>query len=126
MSTVQGVGTRFYGWKHHSDGTAHATQWFTLFYLPVVPLRRYGLRVLTDFAQKEPFMVVPSSGFFAGYPIGLQVDRFQLIERNPLAKGATWPLYLAAVLFAVTLGNAIAVPLIALRRTRGYHGRLFG
>ena len=164
MGTVQGVGTRFYGWRHGDDGTAHATLWFAAFFLPLVPLKRFHLRVLTDFAKKEPFLVVPRTGFFAGSPTGLQVDHYELLERTPLRAAEivrtlaltyvmgpvlmAWPVALfflmdavldgrpewrqsTAVLYAVValvmivFGNAIAVPLIALRRTRGFRGGLF-
>ena len=164
MSTIQGIGTRFYGWTHHDDGTAHATQWFALFFLPVIPLRRYHLRVLTDFKAKEPFLAVPKYGFFAGYPTGIQVDHYDLLERTPLVgreiartllltyvvgpilmvwpislflalsslvkhnpewKDAAWLIYVFVALIAMSFGNAIAVPLIALRKTRGFRGGLF-
>lgn len=164
MSTFQGIGTRFYGWNHQEGGTSHATQWFSLFFLPILPLKRYHLRVLTDFTRKEPFFVVPTEGFFAGSPTGMQVDEYQFIEQTPLvfsevlrtvvttyvfgpllmawpislffflkwatdnypsAKYSMWWFVVFVVLIAGSFGNAIAVPLIALRRTRGFRGGLF-
>jgi len=164
MGTVQGFGTRFYGWRHQADGTAFATKWIAGFFLPVFPLSRFHLRVLTDFTAKEPVFVVPNEGFFAGSPIGRQVDHYELLERTPLVPGEiartlilayvlgpvlmAWPfglfpllgaildsrpgwkesnaaLYALVPLMMLTLGNAIAVPLIALRRTRGFRGGLF-
>ena len=61
MSTFNGIGTALRGWNHQADGTAFATEWFVLVYLPVVPLRRFHLRTLTDF-EHEPFVPPPAEG----------------------------------------------------------------
>ncbi|MCX4546107.1 hypothetical protein [Streptomyces sp. NBC_01565] len=46
MSTWNGIGTKYLGFsRKQSDGSHHATEWFVVNYLPVVPLRRYRLVV---------------------------------------------------------------------------------
>lgn len=46
MSTVNGVGTMRYGWKHRPDGTAEATVWFVVAFIPLIPIRREHVRVI--------------------------------------------------------------------------------
>lgn len=41
VGTYNGIGTRLLGWRHHEDGTATATVWFTFFYLPLFPMGRW-------------------------------------------------------------------------------------
>jgi len=43
LGTFNGIGVRLLGWTHREDGTATATTWFTLLYLPLFPLARYEL-----------------------------------------------------------------------------------
>lgn len=43
VGTFNGVGVRLLGWKHSADGTATATTWFTVLFMPVFPLARYAL-----------------------------------------------------------------------------------
>jgi hypothetical protein len=69
MRTFNGIGTMLYGWRHEPDGTAFATKWFVLGYVPVIPLKRYHLRVLTDLRQRERFVEVEKQGFFGGTPV---------------------------------------------------------
>ncbi|ATZ28964.1 hypothetical protein ACFZBM_39125 [Streptomyces lavendulae] len=46
MSTWNGIGTKYLGFSHRRpDGSHHATEWFVISYMPVVPLRRYRLVV---------------------------------------------------------------------------------
>jgi len=52
MSTWNGVGTIMYDWQHRPDGTAHATNWFVIGFLPVVPPGRRHLRVLSGDVAK--------------------------------------------------------------------------
>ena len=61
MGTFNGIGTSLRGWKHLADGTAFATSWFVFVYLPILPLRRFHVRVLSDFAH-EPFVPAPAEG----------------------------------------------------------------
>ena len=80
MSTINGFGTTYYGWRHQSDGTATATKWLTVSWLPVIPLGRQRLRVLSDLAKPE----------LKSEALGLvvsQVDRYQYLEKLPLSAG---------------------------------------
>jgi hypothetical protein len=69
MGTFNGIGTMYHTWRHQVDGTAFAIKWFVLFCLPIVPLPRHHLRIVTDFSQKEPFLTAEKKGFFAGLPV---------------------------------------------------------
>ncbi len=72
MSTVNGTGTTFYGWQRlpGRDRTAYATQWVVLFYLPIVPLARYKVKILTDLTKESFFSAAP--------------DHYELVERTDL------------------------------------------
>jgi len=89
MSTYSGFGTAFYGWQHFADGTSTATRWVCLFYIPVLPLRRARMRVLTNFAS-EGFFPKKSAAAGAKLPlikVGVVAveDRYQVLEELPLA-----------------------------------------
>ena len=46
MSIWNGIGTTYLGFSRRlPDGGHHATQWFVVMYMPIVPLRRYRLLV---------------------------------------------------------------------------------
>ncbi|MFG2621408.1 hypothetical protein ACGFXC_27715 [Streptomyces sp. NPDC048507] len=46
MSTWNGIGTKYLGFgRRRPDGSHHATEWFVIGFMPVVPLRRYRLVV---------------------------------------------------------------------------------
>jgi hypothetical protein len=60
MSTVNGCGTLYYDWSHLPDGTAEATKWFVVAFLPLVPLRREHLQVITH-GEKPSFLSLKSS-----------------------------------------------------------------
>ena len=53
MGTINGFGTGFRGWRHHPDGSSTATSWILAGFIPVLPLRRYRLRMLTDFGKES-------------------------------------------------------------------------
>jgi hypothetical protein len=147
MSTLNGTGTKYYGWQpiRRGDPGAWATKWFVLFYVPVLPLARVRMRVLTDRANE---------GFFGG-----AVDHYEVLERSSLAWDEvlrTWLSFLSGLAIVVlpflaflwisgyqnaqrelgkphnallgivgaacllfSLIAAIAVPMTALRRSRG-------
>jgi hypothetical protein len=147
MSTVNGIGTRFYGWRPPpcADHGAHATLWFVVFYIPLIPLARHRVKVPTDHAEE---------GFLCG-----AVDECEVLGGMPLVWGEvlrTWWAFLRGLLMVVapfltclwisgyqnaqrkhglphnsTLGMvasvclllslvaAIALPTSALRRSRG-------
>jgi hypothetical protein len=56
MATVNGLGTLRYDWNARSDGTAEATLWFVIFFLPIVPLRREHLRVVNAEVERAGFL----------------------------------------------------------------------
>jgi hypothetical protein len=141
----------YYGWRHAPDGTSEATEWITLCFLPLVPLRRHRLRVLTDFASEPRWT-------------DTQVNRFEILERSPLRFGESlrtyakayvllpvvllaptslyyllvllvrtrpewreeaWPLYVAVGLGAAHLGYIFVVVLATIKRARGFRGGIF-
>lgn len=56
MATVNGLGTMRYDWSGRPDGTAEATLWFVIFFLPIVPLRREHLRVVNAEVERQGFL----------------------------------------------------------------------
>jgi hypothetical protein len=147
MSTLNGTGTKYYGWQslRKSDRSAWATKWFVVLYVPVLPLARHRLRVLTDRAREGFFggavnhyeMLEQSSldwgevlrtwlRFFTGlaivvlpFLVGLWIGGYQNAQRE-LGKPHNTALGLfsaACLLFSLTA--AIVVPMRALRRSRG-------
>lgn len=47
MTTLNGIGTRFYGVSTpNKKGESTATQWVTFAYLPIIPLKRYVIKRL--------------------------------------------------------------------------------
>jgi hypothetical protein len=163
VSTFNGLGTMYYGWRHQDDGTATATKWFVVVWVPVVPLARYRLRVVTDFQKKEPFMEVKRDGFLAG-AAAVQRTEYQLLQKVPLVltevlstyvwtylvgpilmawpvlvfwaldaylnrhpqfRQENWVLYVGLALAVLLFANPIAIGLIALRKARGFQGRVF-
>ena len=81
MSSKDGFGTSYYGWRHLADGTATATKWVTVSWLPVIPLHRQRLRVLTNFANPELKL---RAGRLTVAKFD-QVDRYQFLEKLPLS-----------------------------------------
>lgn len=84
MVSINGIGTGYRGWRHAEDGTATATLWITVVFLPVLPLRRYRLRSRTDFdAERFPRNPLVVAAALGG---GLQwSDPVEIQERLPLA-----------------------------------------
>jgi hypothetical protein len=81
MSTFNGFGTLFYGWQHKKDGTSVTTKWVVFFYIPVFPISRHHVKVLTNF-NNEKFLTTSEHGFLAGTPA--QITRYDMIENTPL------------------------------------------
>lgn len=150
MSTLNGFGTSLRGWNHQPDGTAFATSWVVFSYLPIVPLRRYHVRVLTDFGN-EPFVPAPAPGAHFGISwvepvavlaplpiswreIGLTYLRAYVLVPllciwpvavgTPLlgvaSRGGRAPEALVNGILLVTVANVVLVLLAAARRMRGY------
>jgi hypothetical protein len=103
MSTFNGSGTMYYGWRHLPDGTAVASKWFAIVWLPVLPLKRHHLRVLTDFQTKEPFVRTADRGLLAGVPE--EVTQYELLSVGPVKLSEvvstySWTYIIGAVLVA--------------------------
>jgi hypothetical protein len=122
QSTIQGMGTLHYGWRHFEDGTATATCWITFLWLPIIPLRKSRLRVLTDF-RRDLRGDAPGQIALRGGGV-IQEDRFELIEKLPLsARDIALTLVKAYVVLPLLL---VCPPvffwqvILALRRARGW------
>lgn len=83
MSTVNGWGTMFYGWRHAPDAPSTATRWFTAFYLPVLPLSRHRLTATTDF-DREHLAASPSDVALAMVGNASRTDTFAMDAKLPL------------------------------------------
>jgi len=82
MATVNGIGTVFYGWHHNPDGTATVTKWAVLFWLPLIPVGRYRIRMLND-PDSEP-AVTGKGVVMAALGGGAVCDYYDILERLPL------------------------------------------
>ena len=147
MSTVNGIGTKYYGWQpvRRSDRSAWVTKWFVLFYVPVIPLARQRLRVLTDRANEgffggatDHYEILGQSAlvwsevlktwfnFVAGlaivvvpFLVFLWISGHQNAQRA-LGRAHNSPLgIVSAVCLVFSLVAAVVVPMKALRRSRG-------
>lgn len=47
MSSLYGIGTNYLGWKVGQDDIPTATEWFVMFYLPIFPVARKRLYVVS-------------------------------------------------------------------------------
>jgi hypothetical protein len=107
MSTINGVGTLRYDWSHLSDGTAEATLWFVIGFLPIVPLKRQRLQLIST---------APESSSPVG--VGLSALGFARGFSTEMAILGTAPLQLAGVLrtyffgFVVTPFVAFGIPVL--------------
>lgn len=79
MATLNGFGTMFYGWKHQAQEHSSATKWLTIFYIPIVPLGRYRLKVLTDFGRERTRVRATPAGVLAS-----QENRFDIAEKTAM------------------------------------------
>jgi hypothetical protein len=73
MSTLNGFGTMFYGWKHAPDSASTATKWVAFFYIPIIPLGRYELNVKTDFRNESARLSATPAGLMAS-----QTNHFEI------------------------------------------------
>ncbi len=76
MQTWNGTGTMLYSWRTTPAGERTAMKWFTVMFIPVLPLARYRLRVRGSRPE----------GFLA--PMH---DEYDILEQGPVA----WPEALA-------------------------------
>jgi hypothetical protein len=112
LGSFQGIGTRLLGWTHHEDGTATATVWFTLLFLPILPLSRYAL--LSPRAEDfEPAASVAQAA--QGLGTMTLTTEYRFLERLPLSGGEVFGTYLFAyVLLPLKLFAPLAVLLSAM------------
>ena len=101
MSTLNGVGTLYYDWQSNSDGTANATKWFVVFFLPVVPMRRERVRVLSTEIKRSGVLdtLLALTGNGSGFE-----TRIEVLGQVPNSAGRILKTYLWAY---------IGVPMIA-------------
>jgi hypothetical protein len=94
VGTDTGIGTQFRGWQHNPDGTSTATSWFVVLFVPLVPLRRYRIRVLTE-TSRETFL-------------SHQPDRYEILENTGLVwselVSTWWQAFRAVIVLLVPLG----------------------
>ena len=121
MGTINGFGTGFRGWQHHADGSSTAPSWFLCGVLPVVPLRRYRLRTLTDF-ENESFgtpaqVAVAAMGAFSwSDPVAIEA-RLPLSWREI---GMTYfRAYVLVPLLCLWPFGVLAIAMAILRSVRG-------
>jgi hypothetical protein len=83
MATVNGLGTMRYDWNARSDGTAEATLWFVIFFLPIVPLRREHLRVINAEVERAGFLSTVAAFCGAGAGWKSQIEVLDSIPQSP-------------------------------------------
>jgi hypothetical protein len=113
MSTVNGIGTLRYGWDHHPDGTASATLWFVIGFLPVVPLRRERLCVVSD--GLEPSRAIDVAGAALGAAVGVGTgfrSQLQVLQKEPIQLAGILRTYFFG--FVVTPLLAFGAPLVGV------------
>jgi hypothetical protein len=114
MSTVNGFGILYYGWKARPDGTAEATRWIVAAFFPVIPSSRHRIRVLDTRDEQASFLLFGGSGF------GTQL---QLVERLPLNWAAILATYAKAYLvlpFILAFPMAAMIGVLLLLERLGY------
>ncbi|MEM7474751.1 MAG: hypothetical protein AAF483_07150 [Planctomycetota bacterium] len=85
MSTVNGVGTLYYDWQANEDGTANATRWFVLCFLPIVPLKRE--RVLVKRGPRKKSGILDGMLALLGVGAGFEAQIYFLAQiPNPPAR----------------------------------------
>ena len=104
-----GIGTRLLGWKHHSDGTATATTWFTLLYAPIFPGSRYRLASPTSIDEEAK--ISPGQIVQAFLPIKRLDAEYEFIEQMPLSGKEVLGTYLFAYIW---LPIILFMPLVAI------------
>lgn len=110
MARLNGIGTGFLGWRHRPDGVSTATLWFTVAYLPVIPLRRFRLRNLTDFdAERSPTVFETTAALLGGIA---WTDPIEILDRLPLQ----WQEIVATYLRCYVLVPLLCLWPIALTR----------
>lgn len=105
MSTLNGFGTQYYGWRRPSgdeQDVAEATLWVVAAFLPIVPLRRVRLRVVPTVASRPSFFTVGWQGFTV---------HTQELERLPFDVASTLKTYACGYLLTPVL---LLLPILVL------------
>lgn len=137
MSTWNGIGTTYRGFSRRlDDGSHHATEWFVLLLLPIVPLQRVRLHIgattygldLSSFTQYRVLETTPLvfGEILLTYVVGWIA--FPVLAFTPLVLTFTAGIdarenfYLLIAAFLAAVAWAVAAPMIAsgyFRRRRG-------
>jgi hypothetical protein len=85
VSTFNGFGTMYYGWRRAADGASTATKWATALFFPLLPLRRRRLRPLGKEGKAPAGAAVDAvtMGAATGYSHALWTARYEVLEETP-------------------------------------------
>jgi hypothetical protein len=115
VSTFNGFGTIYYGWRHAPDGTSTATKWLVALLFPLLPLGRRRLRRLSRYDRAlvpenvERFtstMIVPGPLFLGVRKHG-RVEILERLSLQPFEVLGTW--LAGCVAFPATIVLPIAL-----------------
>lgn len=111
LYTFNGVGTRVMGWNHRGDGTATATIWFAILFLPIFPLKRFKLLSPRpeDFDPASSTVQVLLMVFLRVWRV---TGSYNFIERLPLDGREVFFTYLRAY---VLIPLMLLAPMLLLR-----------
>jgi hypothetical protein len=85
MSTLNGFGTMRYDWAHREDGTAEATTWLVMAFLPIWPLRREKVVVLAKGHDPASVVGVATSALGAATGVGSAfASRVAVLDKTPM------------------------------------------
>lgn len=107
VRSFNGIGTALRSWKHFADGTAEAILWVCFLYLPLFPVKKYRVRVLSQPDREPRFslrqlivgLLSPHSGVH---------DAYEMIAGCPLEASEILNTYLYTYLWMPLL---LALPL---------------
>lgn len=109
MSTFNGVGTLYYDWQSNGDGTANATKWFVVFFLPVIPIQRERLRVLRT--EKKQVGILETVVALTGNGTGFEAT-IEVLGNVPISFGRILRTYLFAYLGIPTITFMLPILLL--------------
>jgi cytochrome bd-type quinol oxidase subunit 2 len=114
MSTLNGFGTLFYGWRHAEGEASTATKWLAAFYIPLIPLGRYRLKVLTNFHNERTQLKASPVGLLAS-----RDDHFDIVDKTPIHWGEVLLTY-ARTFFGLPLLMFAPILIMWLLSTLGW------
>ena len=93
MSTFNGIGTKFYGSTDYaSDGSYVTTNWFVIFYLPIIPIE--SLRIIEEGSTN--YIIYNSQQYKA---IKVKLHKKQVIKTYSWTYGIIGLIVLSAYIF---------------------------